>query len=179
MRSKRCAVQNQRARNVNKRRHIESDEYVSPLTVACSRLGPAELRKREDENKTFRVPFSFASSPLSESLEQATLTIERDKKQRRRTSLEEKHENSYSGGEKMRMLEATEVKMSGSDQKKANRNTYAISSIKSVTRKFHVVVEQNNGKDIYKKSVLRVQRCVYLLIKGVFRSVNPKTDFRS
>ena len=66
----------------------------------------------------FRVPFSFASSPLSESLEQATLTIERDKKQRRRTSLEEKHENSYSGGEKMRMLEATEVKMSGSDQKK-------------------------------------------------------------
>ena len=51
----------------------------------------------------------------------------------------------------MRMLEATEVKMSGSDQKKANRNTYAIFSIKSVTRKFHVVVEQNNGKDIYQK----------------------------
>ena len=117
-----CAVRDAQcktsARNVNKRRHIESDEYVSPLTVACSRLGPAELRKREDENKTFRVPFCFASSPLSESLEQATLTIERDKKQKRRTSLEEKHENSYSGGEKMRMLEATEVKMSGSDQKK-------------------------------------------------------------
>ena len=55
-------------------------------------VGPAELRKREDENKTegnwgeqalslflflffasptFRVPFTFASSPLPESLEQA------------------------------------------------------------------------------------------------------------
>ena len=37
-------------------------------------VGPAELRKREHENKTggapptFRVPFTFASSPLSESL---------------------------------------------------------------------------------------------------------------
>ena len=49
----------------------------------------------------------------------------RDKKQRRRISLQEKHENSYSGGEKMRMLGATEVKMSGSEKKKANRNTYA------------------------------------------------------
>ena len=30
----------------------------------------------------------------------------------------EKHENSHSGGEKMRMLGATEVKMSGSEKKK-------------------------------------------------------------
>ena len=29
----------------------------------------------------------------------------------------EKHENSHSGGEKMRMLGATEVKMSGSEKK--------------------------------------------------------------
>ena len=38
-------------------------------------VGPAELRKRKDENKTpiFRVRFTFKSSPLSESLEQATL----------------------------------------------------------------------------------------------------------
>ena len=27
-------------------------------------VGPAELRKSEEESKTFRVPFSFASSPL-------------------------------------------------------------------------------------------------------------------
>ena len=40
--------------------------------------------------------------------------------------MEEKHENSYGSGEKMRMLGATEVKMSGSEKKKkANRTTYA------------------------------------------------------
>ena len=41
-------------------------------------VGSTELVKREHENKTagetFRVPFTFASSPLSESLEQATIT---------------------------------------------------------------------------------------------------------
>ena len=45
----------------------------------------------------------------------------RHKKQRKRISLEEKHENSYGGGEKMRMLGATEVKMSGSEKKKKKR----------------------------------------------------------
>ena len=48
-------------------------------------VGPTELRKREDENKTegnwgehgstFRVPFTFASSPLSESLEQSIAKV--------------------------------------------------------------------------------------------------------
>ena len=44
------------------------------------------------------------------------------------------------------------VKMSGG-VKKVKGNTYDISSIKRVT-KFHVVVVQNNGKEMYKKSVL-------------------------
>ena len=35
--------------------------------------------------------------------------------------------------------------------KKANRNTYDISSIKRVARTFHaVIVVQNNGKELYK-----------------------------
>jgi len=42
---------------------------------------------------------------------------------------------------------------------------YDISSIKRVTRKFlktfHVVVVQNNGKEMYKKGVLRVQSCFF------------------
>ena len=62
--------------------------------------------------------------------------------------MKEKHENSYCGGEKMRMLGATEVKMSGSE-KKSEQKHICLSSKKSVTRKFHVVVEQNNGKDIH------------------------------
>ena len=42
--------------------------------------------------------------------------------------------------------------MSGSE-KKVNENTYDIFSKKRVT-KFHIVVVQNNGEEIYKKSVL-------------------------
>ena len=43
-------------------------------------------------------------------------------------------------------------------KKKVNKNTYDISSRKRVTRKFlDVVVAQNNGKEMYKKSVLHVQ----------------------
>ena len=48
----------------------------------------------------------------------------------------------------------SKVKMSGSEKKKVNENTYDISSIKRVTKKFwkfHVVVVQNNGKEMYKK----------------------------
>ena len=53
------------------------------------------------------------------------------------------------------MIAAIKVKMSGS-KKKVNKNTYKISSIKLITKKFlevliHVVFEQNNGKEIYKK----------------------------
>ena len=48
------------------------------------------------------------------------------------------------------MLAATEVKLSSS-KKNSNRNTYDNSSIKRVTRKFHPVVVQNNGKEMYKK----------------------------
>ena len=44
--------------------------------------------------------------------------------------------------------------------KKSSENTYGISSIKSVAKKFlwkfHVVVVQNNGKEMYEKSVLHV-----------------------
>ena len=36
----------------------------------------------------------------------------------------------------MKMLAATKVKMSGSEKKKVNRNTYNISSIKPFTRTF-------------------------------------------
>ena len=43
------------------------------------------------------------------------------------------------------MLAATKMKMSVSE-KKVNRDTYKISSIKRVTRRFHVVLGQNNGK---------------------------------
>ena len=52
--------------------------------------------------------------------------------------------------------------MSGSE-KKGNRNAYDIPSIKRVTRKFLVVVLQNNGKEMYKK-VCCACKVVFLLI---------------
>ena len=39
---------------------------------------------------------------------------------------------------KWEKLAATEVKMSGREKKKVNKNTYDISFIKRVTRKFHI-----------------------------------------
>ena len=49
--------------------------------------------------------------------------------------MEEKHENFIAVVRKWKMLAATNVKMSGSE-KKVNRNTYNISSIKRLTGKF-------------------------------------------
>ena len=53
------------------------------------------------------------------------------------------------------------VKMTGSEKKSEQEHVYKISSIKRVTRKFRVVVVQNNGKEMYKKSVLHVQSCCF------------------
>ena len=71
---------------------------------------------------------------------------------------------------KWEMLAATKVKMSGSGKKKP-MNTYDISPIKRVVRDFlenslHIVVVKNNGKEMYKKSVPRVQSW-FLLIRPI------------
>ena len=60
--------------------------------------------------------------------------------------LEEQRE-MCSGGGKIRMLAATTVKMSGSD-KKINKNTYDVSSIKRVTRKFLEVSRCSRAKNV-------------------------------
>ena len=53
------------------------------------------------------------------------------------------------------------VKMSGSE-KKVNENTYDISSIKRVTKKFLDVSRCSRAKQqMYKKSVLHVQSCCF------------------
>ena len=55
------------------------------------------------------------------------------------------------------------MKMSGS-KKKVNEKANNISSIRCVTEKFwkfHVVVVQNSGKEMYKKRVLYEQSCYF------------------
>ena len=72
----------------------------------------------------------------------------------------------YSSSEKMRnALVATKVKMSGNEKfHQTWRNTYKIFPlIKHVTRKFHVVVMQNNNGEMYKK-VCCISKVVFLLI---------------
>ena len=54
------------------------------------------------------------------------------------------------------------VKMSGSE-KKGDRKKRKLRSF----WKFYVVVVQNNGKEMYKKSVLHVQSYFFLLIRPV------------
>ena len=76
---------------------------------------------------------------------------------------------------KSEMLAATKVNMSGSEKKKQTNkkqktqqhNMYDSSSIKRVARNvlefsLPIVVVQNNGKEMYKKSVLRVQSCFFV-----------------
>ena len=50
--------------------------------------------------------------------------------------------------------------------KKVNTNKYDISSIKRVTLKFHVVVMQNNGKEMYKKGWCTC-KVAFLLIRHI------------
>ena len=63
------------------------------------------------------------------------------------------------------MLVVSKVKISGSEKKKVNKNKYDISFTKRVLLglfwKFHVVVVQNNGKEMEKESVMHVQSCFF------------------
>ena len=54
-------------------------------------------------------------------------------------------------------------------KKKVNMNKYDASCIKSVTRKFHVVVVQNKGKEMYKKKAWVCSTCkvAFLLIRPI------------
>ena len=66
------------------------------------------------------------------------------------------------------MLAATKVKMNGNEKKKkVNRNTYHISSIKRLTRKFLEVLRSSRAKQRQRnvqKSVLNVQSCFLLIM---------------
>ena len=71
----------------------------------------------------------------------------------------EEKKNFCSGGEKMRNASGHpgENERLKSEKNNPNRNTHDISSTKRVTQNFYVVVVQNNGKEMYKESVLHGQ----------------------
>ena len=73
--------------------------------------------------------------------------------------LEEQQKHFVAAVRKLRMLAAIKVKMSNSE-KKVNKNTYDISSIKRVTRKFLEVSRCSRAKQRQRnvqKSVLHVE----------------------
>ena len=57
------------------------------------------------------------------------------------------------------------VKMTGSEKKSEQEHVYNISSIKRVTRKFRVVVVQNNGKEMYKKECATRAKLLFLFFQ--------------
>ena len=77
-----------------------------------------------------------------------------------------------SGGEKMR--NASGVKMSDNEKKKVNKNTYDISSIKRVTRKFLEVSRfsgaKQRQKNVQKKCAARAKLLFLLITPIVFFS---------
>ena len=60
--------------------------------------------------------------------------------------MEEQLENFVVAVGKIRNASGHQGENERQSDRKMNKNTYDISSIKRVTRKFHVVVVQNNGK---------------------------------
>ena len=96
----------------------------------------------------------------------------RDKKQRRRISLEEQHGNFIPAVRKWEMLVAFKVKMSCSETKKANRNTRKKFFVSTTTDFLHrtcyleVSRCNNNGKEMYKKVCCDVQTCFLFLLIG-------------
>ena len=80
--------------------------------------------------------------------------------------LGEQHENFVVAVTKWEMLAATNAKWKWTAvKKKGGENTYDIFPIKRVTNKFLEVSREcsraNNGKEMYKKSVLHVQSCFF------------------
>ena len=93
----------------------------------------------------------------------------RDKKQRRHFFVGRTTWKFCSGGDKMRNASGHQckVKMSGSEKKKENENTYDISSIKRVTKKFLEVSRWSRAKQRQRnvqKTVLHAQSCSFLAL---------------
>ena len=83
--------------------------------------------------------------------------------------LEEQHENFATAVRKWEILAAIKVKMSGSVKWSESEHEHVWHFLHKTRNeevpgsfwKFHVVVVQTNGKEMYKKSVLHVQSCFF------------------
>ena len=61
------------------------------------------------------------------------------------------------------MLASSKVKMSGSEKIKVNRNTRTC-----LTRKSHVLIAQNNGKEMYKMFAARAKLLIIFFANEIY-----------
>ena len=88
----------------------------------------------------------------------------REKKQRRHFFVGRTTRKFGNGGDKMRNASGHQCRMKMSGRGKiVNEKTYDNSSIKRVTKKFYVVVVQNNGKEITKKVSCTCKVALFLI----------------
>ena len=88
---------------------------------AVNRIASRAFRDKNNNNKAnsfFRLNFNVYID-----VDNGERARARDKKQRRKISLKEKHENFIVAVRNMDILAATKVKMGGSEKKKVDRNT--------------------------------------------------------
>ena len=114
-------------------------------------------RKNQHQSRFFFFQLIFNVYADMDNRERARAS---DKKQSRRISRPNMKILKQSGWENEKMLVASEVKMRGSEKESERTATQAteflvrthdISSVKHVNRKFHLVVVQNDDREMYKK----------------------------
>ena len=143
--------------------------FKHPHVLAVSRIATRTSREKKNNSKAESLVYIFV-----DNRERART---RDTKQRRRISLEQRHENYIAAGRRWEMLATSEVKISGNWKKKSKKEhkkqnilwAHArLSLLKGVTqRKFHAVVTQNNGKEI-EKTVMDVQSLLLFSLPSPF-----------
>ena len=151
-------------RSVRPPRYVRRGEILQfkyPCVSAVNRIATRTFRDKKNNNNNNSKADSFFRLTFNvyihvDNKERAGA---RDKKQRRPISLE-----FYSGGEKNEKCWWPPRWHWVAAKKKVNRNTYNISSIKRVTRKFLEVSRCSRAKQRQRnvqKSVLHVQSCFF------------------
>ena len=107
--------------------------------MSCPQIWNIEQEKDREKEKVGGRPAKLNEKKGDRDLEREI------KKQRRHFLLEEQQKHFVAAVRKLQMVAAIKVKMSNSE-KKVNKNTYDISSIKRVTRKFLEVSRCSRAK---------------------------------
>ena len=130
--------------------------------LSCPQIWNIEQEKHREKEKE-------GGRPAKLNEKKGDIDLEREIKNKGDIFCWKNNMKFCNGGDKMRNASGHQCKVKMSGEKKSERQNLRHSLyIKRVTKmflpsfwKFHVVVVQNNGKEMYKKSVLHVQSCFF------------------